>query len=167
MAYLGSGRPPKYCSQNCRQRDYEVRTAEARRDVDAAAGRLREGPVRELVERTETVTRTVVRHALPWASGSPLRSPQNAGEWSRMLAHLTKLLPVPYSSLHRDADWPEMEAAIRALYAALEANPRRQLPTRDAPAVLSDANAFVLQEPAKVRPAQPRMQPKRSKKRHR
>lgn len=42
----------KYCSRGCRQRGYEVRTAQKRQQNDRAAGTARhEGPVREVVER--------------------------------------------------------------------------------------------------------------------
>ena len=42
----------RYCSRGCRQRGYEVRTAQKRQQDDRAAGAAREeGPVREVVER--------------------------------------------------------------------------------------------------------------------
>jgi hypothetical protein len=143
---------PKYCTQSCRQRAYELRTAEARRDRDAAAGLLREEPVRELVERTETVTRTVVRQGLPWENGTALRAPHTTAEWCQMLAHLAKR--IPDMRFNNDPDRPELDAAIRHLHAVLEANPAINLPPRQAPPQLSEANDYALQEPVKVRPAQ-------------
>lgn len=42
----------RYCSRGCRQRAYEVRTAQRRQENERAAGTAREeGPVREVVER--------------------------------------------------------------------------------------------------------------------
>lgn len=48
----------RYCSQGCRQRAYEVRTAASRHQADQAAGRARadEEPVREIVERVTVRT---------------------------------------------------------------------------------------------------------------
>ncbi|WP_017596436.1 hypothetical protein [Nocardiopsis potens] len=58
------GQTRRYCTQGCRQRAYEVRTAERRRQAAIEAGQARpEGePVREVVER-HTV-RTVVRERI-------------------------------------------------------------------------------------------------------
>lgn len=55
------GRPRRYCTRSHRQRDYELRTALARRERDRQAGTARaaDEPVREVVERTRV--RTVVR----------------------------------------------------------------------------------------------------------
>lgn len=60
----------RYCSRGCRQRGYEVRTAQRRQEDDREAGTARpEGPVREIVER-HTV-RSVRRGRPP----EPIRQP--------------------------------------------------------------------------------------------
>jgi hypothetical protein len=96
MPYDGRGRPPRYCSDAHRQRAYEVRTAQARQERDAAAGKLRTEPVREVVERVETVTKTVVRQGpvkvvrVPGrrASGEPYTLPESPMEWFQALQYL-------------------------------------------------------------------------------
>jgi hypothetical protein len=94
MPYDGRGRPPRYCSDAHRQRAYELRTAQARTDRDAAAGKLRTEPVREVVERTETVTKTVVRQGQPYVVEVERRPPDivfptSSIGWLRMLSVLT------------------------------------------------------------------------------
>lgn len=67
VPYSGRGRPPRYCSKSCRNRAWEVRTAERRLQRDIAAAAVRAEPVREVRTepvrevRTETVTRTLTR----------------------------------------------------------------------------------------------------------
>ncbi|WIN00108.1 hypothetical protein ACTOB_003791 [Actinoplanes oblitus] len=65
------GRKLRYCDRNCRQRAYEMRTAQARRQADVDAGRIAEQPAERIVER-------VVRSRVP-------RTP--AG-WEAVLAQL-------------------------------------------------------------------------------
>ncbi|MGY4965117.1 hypothetical protein [Streptomyces sp. 900105245] len=83
-----------------RHRAWEVRSAEARADRPVSeSGRSRE-PVREVVERTETVVRTVTRPAPGAApagarpalrlSGEPYTLPEDAIEWSEALAALRR-----------------------------------------------------------------------------
>ncbi|MFF4442842.1 hypothetical protein [Streptomyces sp. NPDC001621] len=61
VAYSGRGRPPRYCSPVHRRRAWEVRSAVARPDRPVSEGGRSREPVREVVERTETVVRTVTR----------------------------------------------------------------------------------------------------------
>lgn len=48
-----TGRLKHYCDRSCRQRAYEVRTAEARLQRDLGAGRVRAEPAERVVERVE------------------------------------------------------------------------------------------------------------------
>lgn len=75
VPYAGRGRPPRYCSRGCRQRAYELRTAQTRYDRDAAAGAVRTEPVRRVVERTEQP-----------------RVPGDVPGWTRQLRVLTEQL---------------------------------------------------------------------------
>lgn len=94
--YSGVGRPPRYCKDSHRKRASELRTAQARADRPVAAGGRTTEPVREVVERTETVTRTVVRRGpgevrrIPAvrSSGAPYSLPENAREWFEVLQYL-------------------------------------------------------------------------------
>ncbi|MFE3454970.1 hypothetical protein ACFXJ8_39210 [Nonomuraea sp. NPDC059194] len=66
VPYSGRGRPPSYCSKSCRNRAWEVRSAEARLQRDIAAGVLRTEPVREVIRETrvEPLTPTTARQWL-------------------------------------------------------------------------------------------------------
>ncbi|GAB3154929.1 hypothetical protein [Microbispora hainanensis] len=85
VPYSGRGRPASYCSKSCRNRAWEVRTAEARLQRDIATGALRAEPVREVIR--ETVTRTQIITARPEPAAWPV-VPTTAREW---LAHLGAL----------------------------------------------------------------------------
>ncbi|GGP93561.1 hypothetical protein [Streptomyces melanogenes] len=94
--YSGVGRPPRYCKDSHRKRASELRTAQARADRPVDAGGRTTEPVREVIERTETVTRTVVRRGpgevrrIPAAraSGAPYTLPEGAQEWFQALQYL-------------------------------------------------------------------------------
>ncbi|WP_370424416.1 hypothetical protein AB8O64_37120 (plasmid) [Streptomyces sp. QH1-20] len=94
--YSGVGRPPRYCKDSHRKRASELRTAQARADRPVDAGGRTTEPVREVIERTETVTRTVVRRGpgevrrvpAERASGAPYTLPENAHEWFEALQYL-------------------------------------------------------------------------------
>src|SRR5690625_4399112 len=60
----GKGRPRRYCSRSCRQREYELRSAQARydRDLEAGAARDHDEPVAETVTRTVYVERSPLPH---------------------------------------------------------------------------------------------------------
>ncbi|MFI7511454.1 hypothetical protein ACIBSS_32060 [Micromonospora aurantiaca] len=47
-----TGRRKRYCDRSCRQRAYELRTAERRHQADVDAGRIRTVPAQRVVERT-------------------------------------------------------------------------------------------------------------------
>ncbi|MFE7113124.1 hypothetical protein ACFU98_42460 [Streptomyces sp. NPDC057575] len=83
IVYAGVGRPPKYCRDSHRKRASELRTAQKRaaRPVDQGGQTI--DPVREVVERTETVTRTTVRRG-----PAKLRLPEDIYEWQHALAQL-------------------------------------------------------------------------------
>ncbi|MFE2943428.1 hypothetical protein ACFXKG_30895 [Streptomyces sp. NPDC059255] len=98
VPYTGKGRPPRYCSPAHRNRAYELRRAEKRADRPVSEGGRSPEPVREVVERTETVVRTVVREGpveirqVPARrlSGQPYTLPEDVLEWAQMLRHLRR-----------------------------------------------------------------------------
>lgn len=82
--YSGAGRYPTYCSKSCRNRAWEVRSAERRlgRTLTAGAGTVATTgePVREVV------TRVVREHP------RGVRTPTAAAEWTRHLEELARQL---------------------------------------------------------------------------
>ncbi|WP_431914464.1 hypothetical protein [Nonomuraea jabiensis] len=86
IPYSGRGRPPNYCSNSCRNRAWEVRTAERRLQRDIAAAAVRAEPVREV--RTETITRTRTRVQ----TRLERQPPSTAHDWVEHLAALTDQL---------------------------------------------------------------------------
>lgn len=83
VLYAGVGRPPKYCRVAHRKRASELRTAQRRAGRPVAEGGRTTEPVREVVERTETVTRTTVRRG-----PAKLRLPEDIYEWQHALRAL-------------------------------------------------------------------------------
>lgn len=80
------GRHRRYCGRSCRQRAYEVRTAQRRQVDDRAAGTARgeDEPVREVVERTVTRMHPLVAgrpRAETWEEPAP--EPSESGETLR------------------------------------------------------------------------------------
>ncbi|GGK94045.1 hypothetical protein Ppa06_70010 [Planomonospora parontospora subsp. parontospora] len=87
VAYSGRGRPASYCSKSCRNRAWEVRSAEARLQRDIAAGALRTEPVRETIREIVTENTIVVRRTKP----DPI-VPTAARQWIDVLAELREQL---------------------------------------------------------------------------
>lgn len=83
VSYGGVGRPPVYCGKSCRNRAWEVRSAQRRLGRDIAAGLVLTAPRREVVERTVEVERVV-------AAGPVF--PQQARDWQPMLGELARQL---------------------------------------------------------------------------
>ena len=83
-----TGRPRRYCSKNCRNRASEARTTAPRLALQLAAGRLATGPVREVVERTVTIT-------------EPL-TPADAHGWVAALGELARQLADPATKTSRE-----------------------------------------------------------------
>jgi hypothetical protein len=83
IAYEGVGRPPRYCRDSHRKRASELRTAERRAARAVEEGGRTTEPVREVVERTETVLRTTVRRG-----PSKVRLPDDIYEWQHALGQL-------------------------------------------------------------------------------
>lgn len=83
ILYAGVGRPPKYCRDSHRKRASELRTAQRRAARPVDQGGQTTEPVRTVVERTETVTRTTVR-----SGPSKPRLPQDIYEWQHALTQL-------------------------------------------------------------------------------
>lgn len=83
-----TGRPRRYCSKNCRNRASEARTTAPRLALQLAAGRLATGPVREVVERTVTIT-------------EPL-TPADAHAWVAILGELARQLADPATKTSRE-----------------------------------------------------------------
>ncbi|RVX39148.1 hypothetical protein EDD27_1495 [Nonomuraea polychroma] len=106
IPYSGRGRPPSYCSRSCRNRAWEVRTAERRLQRDIAAAAMRAEPVREV--RTETITRTRTRVQ----TRLERRPPSTAKDWVEHLAALT-------GQLRKDGTLAPRHWDHRKLYHAL------------------------------------------------
>lgn len=96
IEWSGVGRPPLYCRDAHRKRASALRRAQALADRPVAEGGRTAEPVREVVERTRTVTQTVVRQGpvevrrVPATrlSGEPYTMPADPIEWAEALAHL-------------------------------------------------------------------------------
>ncbi|MER6433214.1 hypothetical protein ABT272_36650 [Streptomyces sp900105245] len=127
VAYGGRGRPARYCSPVHRRRAWELRTAEARADRPVSEGGRSREPVREVVERTETVVRTVTRpdpgSASPGArpalrlSGEPYTLPSDAIEWIEALAALRREVANPRIFPFREHIARACEKTLHALRA--------------------------------------------------
>lgn len=87
LKYSGRGRPPRFCNDSHRKRAHEREKAKAELGEAPAPE-----PVREVIERTETVVRTVVRkgptvlHQVP--TRPELRFPESVDDWLTMLSLL-------------------------------------------------------------------------------
>ncbi|MEV4382196.1 hypothetical protein [Streptosporangium sp. NPDC049644] len=92
VAYSGRGRPPSYCSKSCRNRAWEVRSAEARLQRDIAAGTVRTGPVREVIRQTVVQTRFVPAPRESAGPGEGSAVPATAQQWLAQLAELAAQL---------------------------------------------------------------------------
>jgi len=117
--YSGTGRPPRYCSKNCRNRASELRTAEARIGRQLAAGQLRTEPVREVIERTteRVIERTRTRYAALPAAAQP--APATAREWAAQLHQLAADLRAPGPLQRRHFDHRHLHHALADVLAAL------------------------------------------------
>ncbi len=87
MVYRGVGRRPKYCSKSCKNRAWEVRSAQRRLDRDIAAGTASTEPVREVVSRPPKPEpkAPAPRQAAP-------RAPVRIADWVKLLAVLEEQL---------------------------------------------------------------------------
>ena len=65
----GSRRLLRYCGRSCRQRAYELRRAEARREADLRSGRVLAEPVERVVERIVTVEKGWPVTTAGWEAG--------------------------------------------------------------------------------------------------
>ena len=92
-----TGRPRQYCSKSCRNRASELRTIAPRLSRDLAAGRVTTGPVREIVERTVTITDTA-----PPRTVVVQRAPGNSKQWQEELRSLAVQLLDPRSNTARE-----------------------------------------------------------------
>ena len=111
------GPAPRYCPRpkTCRQRAYEVRTAQARADADPVDGGRSTEPIRQVIER-------VVQP----------RHPSTAAAWIEALQALTGQLqrgPLKHT-YHRHA---ELAAALRAALDAVPVLPERTRTTMTVP----------------------------------
>jgi hypothetical protein len=119
VPYAGVGRRPLYCSDAHRQRAYEVRTALARAGRPVEQGGRADAPVREVVERTETVTRTTVRRQAPYL-------PHTVQQWVHALGELRAQLAA--ERVRPGALPGDQEELLHALEAALDAARGRDVP---------------------------------------
>jgi len=95
VAYSGRGRPRLYCSKSCRNRAWEVRSAEARLQRDIVAGTARSEPVREVIRQTVVQTRPAPPPIAPSGAeqNAPAAdSPTTATGWMALLQELTEQL---------------------------------------------------------------------------
>jgi len=83
--YKGTGRRPKYCSKAHRNRAWEVRSAETRLGRELGAGRVRTGPVREIVSRPPK------QQPKP-AGAAAVNAPTRIADWVKLLAALEEQL---------------------------------------------------------------------------
>lgn len=111
----------RYCTRACRQRAYEVRTAERRRERDVGAGRVRTSgdPVREVVER-HTV-RTVVRTGPPRPVAVPPPAPPDPPRARELQEHIEAAAAAVRSGRIGPWDHRRLYGAVMAVLAALDA----------------------------------------------
>lgn len=116
LEYSGTGRPPKFCTAGHRKRWHERKKAKAEL---GRADDTRE-PVREVIERTETIVRTIVRKGpavlqpvptRPALAQADLRFPESFDDWYTMLA----LLQVDASKLRGHYRENELRDVLRQL----------------------------------------------------
>lgn len=84
IAYSGRGRRPTYCRKACRNRAWEVRSAERRLGRDLASGAASSEPVREVVSRPPK--------PLPAPAPAAPRTPTRVADWVKLLALLDEQL---------------------------------------------------------------------------
>ncbi|MEV3986906.1 hypothetical protein [Nonomuraea sp. NPDC049758] len=118
ISYSGRGRPPRYCSKSCRNRAWEVRTAERRLQRDIATAAVRAEPVREVHTQTTVRTRTRVEIRVE------RRPPATAQDWVKHLAALTDQLRAGGSLAPQHWHHNKLyNALMKALMAVGEAHP--------------------------------------------
>ncbi|MFI5526866.1 hypothetical protein [Streptomyces platensis] len=110
VLYAGVGRPPKYCRDSHRKRDSELRTAQRRADRPVDEGGRTAEPVREVVERTATVTRTTVRRG-----PSKVRLPEDIYEWQYALTQLQNRVRTGALAGFHDVLARDLEATARVV----------------------------------------------------
>lgn len=108
------GRRLRYCDRSCRQRAYELRTAQARHDRDVDAGVVRTEPAERVIERT------VHR-----------RHPDTAGGWATALAELARQIAAGTLPAHTHG---QIRHALAQVRTALDATaPAPAVPAVPAP----------------------------------
>jgi hypothetical protein len=125
VAYSGRGRPPRYCTPVHRRRAWELRSAQERAERPVSDGGQSREPVREVVERTQTVVRTVVlrdQDKVPLApraaqrlNGEPYTLPEDAVEWIEALVALRREVTNPKIHAFRHHIALACEKTARAL----------------------------------------------------
>ncbi|MFD8375325.1 hypothetical protein ACFV2Z_31840 [Streptomyces sp. NPDC059688] len=116
------GTAPRYTA-------WELRTAEARADRPVSEGGRSREPVREVVQRTETVVRTAPSPAPDSAgaqpalrlSGEPYTLPEDAIEWIEALAALRREVTNPKIFPFREHIARACEKTLHALRADVDA----------------------------------------------
>jgi len=119
MTYSGSGRPRTYCRKSCRNRAWELRTAEARLGRDLTAGRATAEPVREVISRPPTLPPAPRAPAPP----KPLKVPTKTADW---IGHLDALGEQLHDGELGNRHWDHgklMAALLDALTALDEVTP--------------------------------------------
>ncbi len=141
VQYKGKGRPPQYCSAAHRTRAWELRTAQARAARPVNEGGRTQEPVRELVERTETIVRTVTRESPPKVkvipgvrlSGEAYTLPEDAVEWVQALMYLRRHAGSPKVYPFREHVARACETTAKVLRDAAPAFPASGRPIAAAP----------------------------------
>ncbi|MEU5476728.1 hypothetical protein [Streptomyces mirabilis] len=137
VQYKGKGRPPQYCSAAHRTRAWELRNAQTRAARPVSDGGRTQEPVREVVERTETVVRTVVREGpakvkvVPGVrlSGEPYTLPEDAVEWVQALMYLRRHASAPKVYSFREHIARACETTAKVLRDAVPVFPTPGRPT--------------------------------------
>ena len=118
MVYGGRGRRPKYCSKSCKNRAWEVRSAERRLERDLAAGAASAEPVREVVSRPP---KPEPKPPAPPRPAAP-RAPVRIADWVKLLAVLEEQLGGELGPKYWDH--PKLLRSLNAVLSALdEAHP--------------------------------------------
>lgn len=118
---VGHGRPPKYCSDACRQRAWALRQA-ARK---LGQGDPRPAVVREVVERETVVVRARPAPVSRLSMAAMVVEPTTGRHWVEMLEHLAEQLQDPgHVTAKNHWDHPKLyDALVHAMAALGRAHP--------------------------------------------
>ncbi|MFB8044154.1 hypothetical protein ACFC8F_23070 [Streptomyces hydrogenans] len=141
IRYSGVGRPPRFCSDSHRKRWHERQKAKA----DLGHAEYTPQPVREVIERTETIVRTVVRKgptvlqpvpvpAQP--SQTSVAAPRTVNDWYGLLR---TLLADVRAGAYTESQRLELAKVLRTAAEQLQAGQTGGAPAPEQPSTLSRA----------------------------